>query len=404
MRQIVCAAIFSLGFVAGCGQAKDEARAPRTGAAPIAPDSGGETLPAPAAPPRMTAALPPGATYTVVPVFYGTNRLPTGTSAPNEYYGNQRSDLRLGVCEVSIPDDHDTGEVERPSIWKLEFREDPNKHVVVLNVQPCDGAAFVHRLRETVQAADDQDAFIFIHGYNVTFADGIRRTAQIAHDLKFRGAPILYSWPARGEIAEYFRDENTALWAETRAAEFPEAIARASGARRIHLIAHSMGNRILAGALENLSQSPHRQDFPLFNEVVLTAPDLDAATFKRDIAPRILPTADRFTIYASENDLALSASKFAHGEPRLGQGGPHLMTFSEFRTLDMVEDSEVDTSLFSLGHSYYGSNVTVLDDLRLVLRGSKPGERGLAGEANRGFWKLLAGIRQTAGLERTARR
>ena len=44
---------------------------------------------------------------------------------------------------------------------------------------------------------------VFIHGFNVPFEDAIYRTAQLAHDLDFDGAPILYSWPSRGTMLGY---------------------------------------------------------------------------------------------------------------------------------------------------------------------------------------------------------
>jgi esterase/lipase superfamily enzyme len=105
----------------------------------------------------------------------------------------------------------------------------------------------------------------------------------------------------------------------------------------------------------------------MFNEVVLTAPDIDADVFKRDIAPRIVKTAKRVTLYASSNDEALALSKKLHGYPRAGDSGPGLIVLQDIDTIDV---SAVDTSL--IGHSYYGSNQTVLADLIDVLQESKP--------------------------------
>ena len=36
----------------------------------------------------------------------------------------------------------------------------------------------------------------------------MRRTAQIAYDLKFEGAPIVYSWPSQEGLLSYTVDEN----------------------------------------------------------------------------------------------------------------------------------------------------------------------------------------------------
>jgi esterase/lipase superfamily enzyme len=106
---------------------------------------------------------------------------------------------------------------------------------------------------------------------------------------------------------------------------------------------------------------------PLFREVILTAPDIDADVFRRDIAPAIVKTAHRVTLYASSNDEALVMSKKVHGYPRAGDSGSQLVIVPGIDTIDV---SSVDTSL--LGHSYYGSNGTVLADLLDLLHDSKP--------------------------------
>src|SRR6266436_2600224 len=55
-------------------------------------------------------------------------------------------------------------------------------------------------------------------------------------------------------------------------------------AATIHLIAHSMGNRVLVAALHDIALQSQASDaavrLPLFHHVVLTAPDIDADTFR----------------------------------------------------------------------------------------------------------------------------
>jgi hypothetical protein len=74
-------------------------------------------------------ALPPirrlGGNELNVRVFYATNRNVTGNKEPNSYYGSERGSLHYGVVHVSIPEKHDMGNIERPSIWRFEFREYP---------------------------------------------------------------------------------------------------------------------------------------------------------------------------------------------------------------------------------------------------------------------------------------
>ena len=281
-------------------------------------------------------------------------------------YGNRRGTLEYGVCEVSIPKGHKVGQLEAPSIFRLEFHETPERHVVLMGVEPLEPDAFFGTLKARIEESEAKSAFVFVHGFNVTFEDAARRTAQIAYDLKFDGAPIFFSWPSQGGLFKYTIDETNVMWTVPHLREFLTEIAERTGARRIHLVAHSMGNRALTAALRDMSFLPEDRR-PRFSEVVLTAPDIDAEVFRRDIAPYIVQTADRVTLYASSNDTALAYSKTVHGYPRAGDSGRELLVLPGMDTVDV---SEIDTSL--LGHSYYGSNETVLADLIEVLHKSLP--------------------------------
>jgi esterase/lipase superfamily enzyme len=281
-------------------------------------------------------------------------------------YGNDRSEVQVGTCQVSIPKYHETGAVERPSILRLDFYEDPRKHVVLLNVEQESPDEFYAAMKSKVQSSQQHEAFVFVHGYNVTFEDAARRTAQLAYDLKFDGAAAFFSWPSQGGLLQYAVDETNVAWTVPHLKDFMVSVARQSGAKSVHLIAHSMGNRALTSALLAVAAEMKGEN-PIFREVVLTAPDIDADVFKRDIAPAITHTANRVTLYASSNDEALALSKRLHGYPRAGDSGTELIVVDGVETIDV---SNVDTSL--LGHSYYGSNDTVLADLFYVLTEPKP--------------------------------
>lgn len=288
---------------------------------------------------------------------------PTGLA---HAYSGERGELEMGTCQVSIPANHEVGEVERPSVFRLELREDPTKHVCLLDVKPETEDDFLAALKTRIDGSPDKDAFVFVHGYNVTFEAAAQRTAQMAHDLKFPGAAIFFSWPSQGRLLDYAVDETNVAWTVPHLKEFLTTIAQRCGARSVHLIAHSMGNRALTSALQTLAYE-QKDSPPMFREVILTAPDIDADVFRRDIAPAIIKTAGRVTLYASSNDEALAMSKKVHGYPRAGESGAQLVVIPGIDTIDV---SSVDTSL--LGHSYYGSNGTVLSDLLDLLNGSKP--------------------------------
>jgi esterase/lipase superfamily enzyme len=283
-------------------------------------------------------------------------------------YSNRRGSLEFGVCEVSIPKEHTAGVVERPSLLKLEFSENPLKHVVLESVRLQTPDEFHASLKTRVDASFRKEALVFVHGFNVSFESAARRTAQIAYDLKFDGAPIFFSWPSHGGLLGYTIDETNVVWTVPHLKQFLVDVAQRSGARCVHLVAHSMGNRALTSALRELYYELNK-DCPRFGEVVLTAPDIDADVFRRDLAPAIVRTAGRVTLYASSNDEALVLSKKVHGYPRAGDSGAELIVLPGMDTIDV---SAVDTSL--LGHSYYGNNLTVLADLFDLLHEAKPAE------------------------------
>ncbi|QDT93107.1 alpha/beta hydrolase [Gimesia algae] len=391
----------------GCSGKQDSSPAPKEAQSPQMSE---QPMPASAEPDAQEKAAKKEK-HETVRVFYGTDRNLTGSSHPQQFFGTSRASLSLGFCDVSIPENHETGKLESPRIWKLEFRENPDKHVVLQSVEPASGSEFLSQLRQTIKDSVEVEesptgkvrvggeAFIFVHGFNNSFEDAARRTAQIAYDLKFKGAPLMYSWPSqeKGSIWAYKEDGRTAQWCEENVTLFIEAIARESGARKIHLIAHSMGNRVLSRALKNISQklALSQETTPLFNEVILTAPDIDAQVFKDSIAPHIVQTAERFTIYSSSEDLALKASRVVNSfwHQRLGEGGTHLTVFPEYQKINVVDASEIDTNLFALGHSYHADSNTVLSDVKLVFQGIPANQRDLRALLENLAWKFQSNRR-----------
>lgn len=295
--------------------------------------------------------------YATVSVFYATDRNLTSSTNPSEMYGDVRSTLTYGKCEVSIPRDHRMGELESPSIWKLEFREDPAKHVMLLKTNVASKKQFFTDLAVRFRNFPESTAFIFVHGYNVKFEDAARRTAQITYDLGFKGVPVFYSWPSKGRIEAYTVDEQNIEWTEANLKYFLNDFFTHSHAENVYLIAHSMGNRALTRAVASLlTEQPIIQN--RLKEVILAAPDIDADVFKRDIAPALTATGRPVTLYASSNDLALVASKRIHGYARAGDSGMDLVVVPGIETIDATH---VSTGL--LRHSYYGDKRSVISDM-----------------------------------------
>ncbi len=304
----------------------------------------------------------------IVPVFYATDRkFDNRTNMASIYSSERDNDIHFGIAEVSIPKSHQVGQIETPSIWKLFKRRDPAQYIILTDVKWFDETTFLHSIAAKIGASTAKDAFVFIHGYNVTFENAALRTAQITFDLKFKGAPIMYSWPSKGVTAAYAADEATVEWTAHHLKYVLERIAVETKAELIHVIAHSMGNRALANALLDIDVTDIRK-VPVFNQIVLTAPDIDSGVFET-LAYKISQAANRVTLYASSNDHAIQLSQKWHDFPRIGQTKPEITIVPG---IDTIDASEVDTGLFSLGHSYPSTSRSVLADVYDLIHKQDP--------------------------------
>lgn len=319
---------------------------------------------------RHDFLLAPKPQFAVVNVLFATDRKAISVEPTKLAFGVERGEMSYGSCDVSIPRDHRMGELETASVWRLEFQNDPSKHIDLLSITPLDTVSFYEQVSARIKKSKQSKALLFIHGYNVTFEDAARRTAQMSYDLGFDGAPIFYSWPSRGEVEFYTVDEQSIEWTEADLKKFLGDFFERSDVQNVYVIGHSMGNRALTRALTDLVRtSPQIRN--RLREIVLTAPDMDADVFRRDILPTLGSPERPVTLYASSNDRALAASKAVHGAPRAGDGGQSLIVAPGLETIDATG---MDTSL--LGHSYFAETTSVLGDLYYLIRnGTRPDDR-----------------------------
>jgi esterase/lipase superfamily enzyme len=312
-----------------------------------------------------------------VPIFFATNRAKT-TSLDTPFSGESASEIFYGLAPVTIPiEKHKTGHVESPHWWNLFPAQDKEHRFVLLEgLESLTPSAFATRLESLLQAADAKDLLVFLHGYNVTFEEGARRAAQIAYDMKFPGAVILFSWPSAGTVMAYPKDEEEAFASADRFATFLKSL-EGGPWNRVHIVAHSMGNRVmLLGLADN-----QRPKLPL-GQIVLTAADVYVPLFQEKfpklLAAGRLPT----TSYASNRDVALWFSSQLHRGSRVGliSGEPFVAA-----ELDTIDASAVDTGFLGLGHSYFSEKRSLITDLRLLLYNSlTPKDRGLTAAKN--YW------------------
>lgn len=340
-----------------------------------------------------------GASFDLVKVFYATSRAPkaanrfirTQLQAPSAqtYYGAKRGALSTGTVMVSVPRNRELGEIPKPSALRFEFRPDPAKHTILGDISIYDGLdTFTAQLKAEIARSQRKEAFIFIHGYNNSFPMAVERTAQLAIDLEIDGAPLMYSWPSAGSVFSY-RADRQQIVPETieDLKTFLTLVANQSGAERLHIIAHSMGNEFLLGALQSLAEGS--ADAPLFEQIVFASPDVDADEFAAGLS-RLTGLASHLTLYASSKDNALKASR------RFNRSGRRAGESDEPLILDGL--ATIDTTVASvggLGHAdLFGPAFT--DFQAMVWHDFEPRERCLLSER-----PVDAGVAWVFGKPRT---
>jgi esterase/lipase superfamily enzyme len=354
--------------------------------------------------------------FDVVTLFYGTNRAPAAPSAKTagigagagafpRYSAARAAKLSTGIAQVTVPRyERAIGGVQRPrqvavlSVDVYTEKEDPRRHFTIGNLRelPRDqffGLANAHGAK----SRDSKDqAFVFVHGYNSTFEDAIYRTAQLAHDMAFDGVPYVFAWPSKGETLAYPYDRESLDSSVTHLTDFLDMIAKRTNARKIHIIAHSMGARLVVDTLFPARASSQAGKIAKIGEVILAAADIDRTVLEQR-AGSIKAAGKPVTLYASRNDYALTASKqFSGGVARAGdvpEGGPALVP-----GIETIDISETSTAVFSgLNHATFAEKAHVLTDMSLLLRnGQHPPDKRfavfapVAGGAGTGtYWRYV---------------
>ena len=172
------------------------------------------------------------------------------------------------------------------------------------------GLAAIARDRLSRAARFPNQAFVFVHGYNNSFEDAVRRTAMIAFDLDFDGATFLFTWPSHGKPSAYVSDRKRAR----AAAPFLVALLRKIGTDpldvKLHMIAHSTGAEIALSAVTALADQPGQGPRPTLGELILAHADVDPTRLDK-VTPVLKKLGMGVTSYSSRYDQALLLAKIA---------------------------------------------------------------------------------------------
>lgn len=320
--------------------------------------------------------------YDVMTIFYGTDRKDDKPKKTTPVFGSYRAEkLQLGYAYVTVPKSHTMPNVERP--WSISIPlvgtiqlgwEDPKKHFTVKELRRMKEAAFIKKVKEQLQKSKNykDQALIFVHGFNNSFDGALYRTAQIAFDLKFDGAPFVYSWPSAGNWTSYLYDRDSAAAARPYLKEFLQLVSQKSGAKSVSIIAHSMGTYALLNVLRDLKYTAPKS--VKINQIILAAPDIGINEFKI-LAEEIKGLSSGVTLYASANDRALDVSKNAHGGvPRAGdvtEAGPIIVS-----GVDSIDVSQISIAALATNHSTYAQTTELMTDIeRLLKEGTRPPQK-----------------------------
>jgi esterase/lipase superfamily enzyme len=329
-----------------------------------------------------------------VTVYYGTNRVlrtneegqPVQSEFPEEIYGEIPGPLHYGKALISIPPRHKAGRLETNHLG----RSSNDKRYVVL-------ADLVHADYETVMAevqgelAKDADGkrtiIAYVHGFNTTFEKAARRAGQLKFDLSFQGPLFFFSWPSKASVFGYTHAANLAEISYTQMTEFLSDLAK-QDADRIIVIAHSMGTRVFSHGLVDLA-ARDPEAAKKITRVILAAPDIDARVFKERLLPKMSFLKNPITLYASDKDTALAASKEVNGLPRIGDVSGGLQ---ELDNVIMIDASDVKSNL--MNHTYFGDSISIVDDFRAIVSGPVEAEKRnstliRSGVDPQQLWKVL---------------
>jgi esterase/lipase superfamily enzyme len=245
------------------------------------------------------------------------------------------------------------------------------------------------------QHPEKNDVLFFIHGFN-TDLDGVRGAFERLNKY-YCDAPsspirhiIIFTWPGRSPAIpyHYFNDKQDAIHSGEALARGMEKVVRfmkeflvnsrnSACHRNIHLMAHSMGHRVLKHMiLEMRNQAIQTPE--LFKEILLMAADIEYSIFEQtEPFSDLIEMGSRVHVYYHEKDRVLDISKYTKNfSNRLGRYGrkrndPNQVDVFDANVTVVTDDLEPGLSNDKLNHWYYYTSSDVVGDVIRVLTGSK---------------------------------
>ncbi|WPL16994.1 hypothetical protein Thiowin_01978 [Thiorhodovibrio winogradskyi] len=253
-------------------------------------------------------------------LFYASNRAPspdTKTGIPDQrFLSRRRAELELGSFDIALEPTLGLGILVNPSDWLI------NEEIQLRAVRSLPRPAFSGELREQVLASAYQSLLVVVHGYRETFPSALRKTAFLSHVLDLDTPVLLFDWPGDqgASLSGYRRARQVATASGAELATVLSLVVEQVQPQRIWMIANSLGGQVVVDALHQLAaQADFGDGQPAFENIILTAPDVDRGEFDARLRAEIEALADNLTVYLSSNDRALLVSRLLNRGRRLGE-------------------------------------------------------------------------------------
>ncbi|WP_372571551.1 alpha/beta hydrolase [Ruegeria jejuensis] len=333
--------------------------------------------------PVVPEALDVGEPYTV---FVASSRAKEADGT----YGFRRSDsLSLLELTVSIPPGHKPGDLN----FSYANPDPEQQFALAAQKEFATQSDFNTRVRQQMRSfdADNREVVIFVHGYNTTQVETAFRAAQMAHDVEIPGQIMMYSWPSRGRAYGYAYDLDSMLFARDGLESFVNQV-KAAGAKRVILVAHSMGSALTMEMLRQAELKNPGWASRTFEGVILISPDLDIDLFREQM-DEISNVPQPFAIMVSEKDKALGFSARLRGtadSERLGN-------ISSIQKIADLPVEVIDTTEFSDDAASSHFVAATSPSLLAMFKSVRPLSQSLESESS-GFEALVpVGLRNTSG-------
>ncbi len=256
-------------------------------------------------------------------------------SAAEMFSGGRAIEPAFADIVVSIPPDgtRQIGQVQ----WPKQLPGNPATDFVALKADIIDRPQAIATFSRLLRESRKHKALVFVHGFNNRFEDAVFRFAQILHDSGSYAdvAPVLFTWPSKGNLFAYGYDRESSNYSRDALEALLRFMAKDPQVEEISILAHSMGNWVTLEALRQMAIRDGRVAAKI-KIVLLAAPDVDVDIAREQIAT-MGPNRPKFTLFLSEDDRALAASRQVWGAPRLGNINPDVEPFKDMLAREKIE-------------------------------------------------------------------